>query len=43
MAVNYEYYRCFYYVAKYKNLTRAANVIKLKFLPNTKKHPPRLI
>jgi len=24
MAVNYEYYRCFYYVAKYKNLTRAA-------------------
>ena len=27
MAVNYEYYRCFYYVAKYKNLTRAASAI----------------
>lgn len=24
MAVNYEYYRCFYYVAKYRNLTQAA-------------------
>lgn len=24
MAVNYEYYRCFYYVAKYQNLTLAA-------------------
>lgn len=27
MAVNYEYYRCFYYVAKYKNLTRAASAM----------------
>lgn len=24
MAVNYEYYRCFYYAAKYRNLTQAA-------------------
>lgn len=27
MAVNYEYYRCFYYVAKYRNLTRAASAM----------------
>lgn len=27
MAVNYEYYRCFYHVAKYKNLTRAASAM----------------
>ena len=33
MAVNYEYYRCFYYVAKYKNLTRAAEAM-LSSQPN---------
>ncbi len=27
MAVNFEYYKVFYYVAKYGNLTRAANVL----------------
>lgn len=27
MAVNYEYYRCFYYVAKYRNLTLAASAM----------------
>ncbi|MCI8514394.1 MAG: LysR family transcriptional regulator [Lachnospiraceae bacterium] len=27
MAVNYEYYRIFYYVAKYRNLTRAAEAL----------------
>ncbi|MGF0034142.1 LysR family transcriptional regulator [Bariatricus sp. SGI.154] len=27
MNINYEYYRIFYYVAKYKNLTRAAEVL----------------
>ena len=27
LAVNYEYYRCFYYVAKYKNLTKAASAM----------------
>lgn len=27
MNVNYEYYKIFYYVAKYKNLTRAANIL----------------
>ena len=26
-----------------KDSTPGINVIKLKFLPNTKKHPPRLI
>ena len=26
-----------------KPTSESANVIKLKFLPNTKKHPPRLI
>lgn len=26
-----------------KELSERTNVIKLKFLPNTKKHPPRLI
>ena len=33
MAVNYEYYRCFYCVAKYKNLTRAASAM-LSSQPN---------
>ena len=27
MNVNYEYYRIFYYVAKYKSFTKAANVL----------------
>ncbi len=33
MNINYEYYRCFYYVAKYRNLTRAAEAM-LSSQPN---------
>ena len=28
MAVRYEYYRCFYYAAKYQNLTQAAAALQ---------------
>ena len=27
MNINYEYYRVFYYAAKYKSFTKAANVL----------------
>lgn len=28
MDINFEYYKIFYYVAKYKNITKAAGVLK---------------
>lgn len=41
MNVNYEYYRIFYYVAKYRNFTRAANALRAS-QPNVTRSISRL-